>query len=509
MKQLHLFLSAFLIVTLCLSALPQTHASNGSAETLTFSMKVLDASLAPVTTPLTIRFSFWSSSDWDDSDIVGGEINEAAATFVGWSEEQTVTPAANGYFSIFVGAVNPLPTFDASRHIFMQTDLKGAAQDATSYQLIDPTGDDGVDSVDRRTLNSFVYAQNTRTIDGYAVGTGSGDVLLLGPNGRILPAQMGSGTTAASFTINANNQSGDTALRFGNDVLPETILFSAANHRFEFSDSVYIAGDLTVTGRINGLSQLAPLHVTAASGLRVDIASGSYRINGSLVQYPGAEDVAVVDAATNTIFFTALGLTVNQSGFPTDKSFIPLATVVTSGGAIVSVTDRRALQSDTRDSEVKLVLHAPFPGASIKADGSSNVGQLFATLDSINEENYYLWSSTQSTLQDYDLSVAVTLPLNFVAWEATPLTVRYRSTSADAAVNKLDVTMSDTAAQPVTLTGQSTGLVSLSWADASLDFSGSNTWTPGGTFFVKFKLAAKDTAVMHLGDVQLHYRTLQ
>lgn len=502
-----------LLVSLTLGLAPVVaRAEHETPRSLLYTSIMRNSLGAPITADLVMRFSLWSSTDFVTSDRDGSDINASAPNYSGWSEVQNITPTATGLVYAYVGAVNTLPDLDFDVHKFLQVEVKGALQSDADYQLVDISGSDGTDTTDRRPLFNFAYAQNARLLDGHAPGTSSGSVLLLAPGGVVADAQMGSGTNADSFTIDADG-SGDPTLTFGASITPATLTFSQAHDRFEFSTSVYIDGDLTVTGTINGMSvdalgAAADLAVTAESGLSISVAAGTYRLNGSLVQYSGTSGVSVPDNAISAVYFTADGLQVSADGFPT-AAHIPVAQVRTVGGSIVSVLDVRALQSDDREIQEQMTLHPPFDGASAKGDGTSNVGMLYVDFDTDAQRNFYLWTSTQSSLQDYQVNVPITLPATFVRWRDDPIILSYRSSTASTSDNSLDVTMKDTAGQAVTLTGGATGLTSTSWAQTTLNFSGTPTWTPGGTAVLTFTVSAKGNHEIHLGNLELHYDVLQ
>jgi hypothetical protein len=245
------------------------------------------------------------------------------------------------------------------------------------------------------------------------------------------------------------------------------------------------------------------------SGLNIHLAAGSYRLDGTLVQFNGQSGLAVADNTINYVYFTSTGIHVTQSGFPTAESYIPIAQAVTLNGSIVTLQDVRALQSDDRGNHEQLTLHPPFDGSSTKGDGSNNVGMLYVNIDDATQKNYYLWTTTQATMQDFDINVPVTLPLNFASWTGDPLTLNYRSTTGSATDNKLDLTVLDTAGNPVTLSGSSSDLASATWASTTVDFSGSPTWTPGQTVWLKLKVSALNHNEMHIGSIELHYDSLQ
>ncbi len=541
---------------------------------LLYEGRILDGSANPITTAVVMRFSLWKSTDWISSDTTGGgAINTGATQYGGWYEFQTVTPTTNGIVSVQLGASTALPSIDFTQHKYVQVEVKAVGAPDTSYALLDPTGDAGADATDRKFIGSVAYAKNAETLQNRTPGTASGNVLLLGPGGQIGIAQMGSGTNAVNFQINAGNAAGDTTLTFGNILLQETLKFSASNSRFEFSDDVYVGGtltatgsiatnsgmtinadnsandavltfgnavapetlqfsngnhrfefsddvningNLTVTGTVNGLTinQIAqsPLAVSAGAGLSVNVASGSYRLGNTIVNYGGITSFPVGASVTSYVFFGSGGLAANTVGFPADESFIPLALVQTSASAVTGVTDRRTMQSDIREHDVTDVLTAEFDKATYQGDATNNVGQLTTTQDNTTKRNYYLWTSTRTTLQDYDIFVRYQLPRTFVRWKddalVNPLVLHYRSTSANAADNALDISVFDTNGTPVTLVGSTTNLASTSWASTQIEFTGSPTWTPGGEILLKFHLSAKDSYQMHIGSLELRTQVL-
>ncbi len=173
------------------------------------------------------------------------------------------------------------------------------------------------------------------------------------------------------------------------------------------------------------------------------------------------------------------------------------------------MSDQRALQTDNREHSIIDVLHPGYPDAAYDADGSNNVGQLSVDHDASAKVNYYQWISTKALLNDYHLVVRYTLPQKFIRWQAIPLTLFYKTASADSALNALDIEVYDTAGNAVTLAGTSTSLASASWTSTALTFSGSPVWTPGQSFVVKLRLSSKDNSAAQLGDLELRMVTLQ
>ncbi|PIR49126.1 hypothetical protein COU80_00025 [Candidatus Peregrinibacteria bacterium CG10_big_fil_rev_8_21_14_0_10_55_24] len=374
-------------------------------------------------------------------------------------------------------------------------------------------------------------SQDTRYVDVQG-DTMTGGLIISGAG---LTAS-GTIATESGLVLNLENEAKDSVIVFGHTLGQETLKFKTLEHRFEFSDDLHvegnmtasgtltiegetlikddasIQGDLTVTGLINGVDITAlssdtatHLKVSSGAGLLVSVAGGDYRLSGTVTQYAGDSDVSVADDVTNYLFFTSTGLTVTVGGFPTDKVYIPLATVQTSGGGITAVVDRRVFNSDDRERTVTRTFEPQFEAASYHADGSDNVGQLLVHHSGSLLRNYYTWASTRSALQDYDVRLKVVLPDDFVRWASIPLSVDYRTTSASPGFSKLDVAVYDTAGNVVTLSGTSTDLANLDWTTTQLTFTGSPTWSAGEELTVVIKLSAKDQEEAQLGTVKIGY----
>ncbi len=486
---------------------PERHVYNGH---------LLNASGQAITTPHYIRFSEWYSRDKQATDVDGvGAINTGAATYAGYQEVFVVTPDSQGYFSVQLGTGASLPNLASLSpldldNLFLQVEVKAAGNPDTSYEVLDTNPSD--DLVDRSPILSVPFAQNADLLDQREIGTGSGSIPLLLSGGVLPVATIPGGTNSDTFVVDSNNTAAsDITLQFGG-ALAETLKYDILNDQFVFSTDLKVEGDLVVTGLINGVdistisgSDDGKLRVSSGAGLTINVTGGSYRINGDVTDYTGASGVAVAANATSYVFIGSGGLTVRTMAFPTDESFIRLAEVVTNGSAVTQVNDRRIVQSDDREQSTEVNLHAEFQNASYQADATDNTGQLSVSLDNITLRNFYLWTSTRASLQDYDIVVRVSLPADFVRWSAAPLSASYRTTSADATNSKIDVSVFDTNGTPVTLGGSATGLASTSWATTALTFDNGATWTAGQEFLVKFKLYAKDNFQAHVGSVKLNY----
>lgn len=496
----------------------QAHAEGTVPLKQTYNGRLLDSSGNPISTAQTIRFSYWKSSDWVSSDTTGaGAINTSAANYAGWHEVQTVTFDSNGYFTLQIGNVVPLPDFSqyspaVLTSLFLQVEVKPSAAANTSYELLDVNASSSIE--DRSSVLSVPFSLNSDLLDLHDTGTGSGSIPVLQSGGLLPFSAVPGGTNRNLFIIDADhNATGEVTLEFGS-LLQKTLKYDIANTRFTFNDDVRIEGGLTVTGLINGVdvanlgSATDALKVSSGGGLNLSILGGSYRLGGTTTAYAGGTS-AVAANATNYVFFGSGGLTVRKMTFPTDESFIPLAVVTTGNGAVTGVTDRRVMQNDDREQKTELALTPEFPGASYVGDGSNNVGQLSILNDAVSHRNYYQWTSSRGGMQDYDVVLPFVLPANFVRWQALPLSFSYQSSSGDAAQNALDITVTDTAGSAVTLTGSGAGLANTAWTGTEIGFGGRPTWTAGGVVLIRMRLSAKSAAQMRLSDVKVRFVELK
>ncbi len=489
---------------------PQTFVYNGH---------LLDSSGNAIMTPHTIRFSLWTSADYIAGDVTAtGAILTSSAAYAGWKDAFTVTPDARGYFSVQLGSSVALPDFSVFSSadlasLYLQVEVKAADAAATAYEVLDQNASS--DSVDRGPLLSVPFALNADFLDQRHVGTGSGSIPVLSTDGLLDVSHMPGGTQLDGFTLDRDNSvsAGNISLEFG-DVLGKTLSYDVTSGRFDFNDDLNVQGNLTVTGLINGVDITAitsstdnsHLKVSSGAGLTVTVARGDYRLGGVITQYAGADGIAVTDDATNYVFFSSGGLTVNTTGFPTGSAIIPVASVLASGGAVTSVTDRRVFNSNDTQRTIVKVFEPLYEGAAYQGDGSNNVGQLTVSHSGSVLRNYYQWTSTRSTLQDYDMLLRVPVSSDFTRWGSTPLTLLYRTTSADVAKNALALQVYDTAGAAVTLTGSgASGLSSTDWVTATWGFAGSPTWTAGGEMLIKLSFASKDSASVQVGPLSIRF----
>jgi len=155
-------------------------------------------------------------------------------------------------------------------------------------------------------------------------------------------------------------------------------------------------------------------------------------------------------------------------------------------------------------------LSPEYAGAVYYADGANNVGQMALAYDATNKENFYKWTSTASSLQDYNISVRVKVPDSFDHWDGSiPLQFRYRTNAASADDNQMDVTMLDTAGSAVSLTG-GVNFANTSWTTATITGpEAAGVYTPGGyiTIIIAMQARTTNTGEAHAGFLNINWHT--
>ncbi len=203
--------------------------------------KLLDAANNPIVTAQTFRFSLWSSDDLVAGDVTGaGAINAAAPAYGGWFDTFTLTPNVDGTFFVELGSGTALPDMLLSTHTNLMVEIKTSGALDTSYELMDPTGDAGVDTDDRQTVGSTPYTNNADYIDNAEIGTAAGDIATLGIGAIWDIAYMPGGSNSDSWTIDVDNTvgAGSTIDIIFGTLLAEFLRFDITNDWFSFSNDV-------------------------------------------------------------------------------------------------------------------------------------------------------------------------------------------------------------------------------------------------------------------------------
>jgi hypothetical protein len=134
------------------------------------------------------------------------------------------------------------------------------------------------------------------------------------------------------------------------------------------------------------------------------------------------------------------------------------------------------------------------------ADGTDNNGMMSASYDSTARRNYYQWTSSQGSAQDYDIVVNNMIPSDYSGSFAN-LTVRtWRDDNTDASATYVVEKQDGTACASGTLAFS--GTVS-TWNTASISVS--CTPAAGEVLVIRIKTIASNDAIVRISDITYNY----
>jgi hypothetical protein len=332
---------------------------------------------------------------------------------------------------------------DAAGNFVCGTDTGGLSQTAGDARYVNTSGDTMTGSLRVRGNLSG----STLNVDGNASFNGA-----LTTSGAIT-------TKSNSFTINSGNNSTDDTLTFGNTTASQTLKYSHANQRFEFSKDVKVTGGVRASGNLSG------------STLNVD---GTFNWRGQSYTAPTSQ-------SANTFLKTDGAGNLTWSAQSTGNS----------SGNILS-------------------LHPEYPNAVYTASGAASVGQLTYS-GALGTDNFYRWSTSKATLQNYLVAIRVQVPANFSHWEtASGMLVRLRTATTSAADNHVTVRVLDTNGANVAI-GNNASLRSSTantWRTNTVTgLSSAGTFTPLGYMTILVKVAATSAGITDLGYINLRWST--
>ncbi len=433
----------------------------------------------PITTEITIRFSIWSSGDFNEiNDITGsGEINTSAPNFTGWQETLTLTPSFDGLFQVELGSVQPLPNLYKDIHKYLQTEIKYSNESNTYFEVLDPKPLDNL--IDRKPLNSAPHSINADTIDNHDIGTEFDDIAVLNTEDQWDIQYIPEGTNENNFILDYdNNELSQIVLKFGN-ALNKMLYYDIIGQYFVFNDSLVIEEDLDVKGDMvigDDTTQLAvnsrlvsPLNFNQNQALSLVLESGT--------EFP-------------------LTPVAGQKFFRTDLAM----EYVYNGTQWITYSTSQSYISDTLIPE--------YNGYVLEPDGTNNYGNMSLEFDETIQTNYFKWYSTKPFLNDYTLIIKYKLPLNFGSWRSTLATIEYKTNTDSHLDNKIDIEAYDTNGNIIVLNNAS-NLASSTWNTIGLTASGTSyTFTPGEYIVLKITTYSLNDNDVKLGDITFNYNVI-
>ncbi|HVX24689.1 MAG TPA: hypothetical protein VG992_05120 [Candidatus Saccharimonadales bacterium] len=337
------------------------------------------------------------------------------------------------------------------------------------------------------------------TNTGVGINSGTPDAALSFGNGAdrtidVLQASSGNGN---NLTVQAGNAS-----TTGNTTGGNLYLLGGTNHGTGTDGSVVAkAQDTTNTAtfQIQNSSGSALLTADTSSNMRVNIGTG--------VAAPTLSGAALVvtKSEVQTTFFAGNG----------------------SGGLTVSSTSTNAyepLLTGSARHPINVTLAPEYPGATLTGNGDgSNVGTMTSDFCSttlhINDStngtnvcttsgdvhNYYSWTTSQGSAQDYDIYVRYQVPSNFNALAASsPLTMYGWATNTGTDAVQLSVYQTTGGTTSTCSTNTNVATTNTTWTSTSVSF-GSCTITANSVLTFKVHVVAGTGDFARAGEISFNY----
>lgn len=436
-----------------------------------------------------------------------------------WSEDRLVSAGqgvalTNGLFSVQLGTVTPLPaSLFASGPLYLEVELPSPATATTAS----PSWTEGPMSP-RNQMATSAYAYNSETLDGLdssAFGQLSANNTFTGSNvftGALQgESSLTLGTTSAQGSLvvhDGNGQTGTIVVADTAGSYTYTIPVTTTNDTFclqTLANCGGAGGGITTVGALDG----GTANVNGAS-----ISGSTIYLQSASGIYSGLVNTTTQTFAGNKTFSGTLTV---SSG----ATFSGTLVVGTVGDGI-SFTSNGIALSGTARGQKTVTLIPEYAGATFVGDGTNNTGSLSSDFCSdtlgintgcggnVSQDgfNYYEWTTTQATAQDYDIYVRYRIPSDYSSGSLSNLSI-WGSTDVSGASNSVVLSLfEDGSATPCATTGNA-ATVDTDWSSASVASPiGSCTLAANDYITFKVKLSASNsTAYLRAGQISFDYRS--
>lgn len=149
----------------------------------------------------------------------------------------------------------------------------------------------------------------------------------------------------------------------------------------------------------------------------------------------------------------------------------------------------------------KIVLTPEYAGSVLDGTG---VGTMTAGYDSTRRENYYKWTTTQTSAQTYSVVLTMAIPSDWSEW-APSNALSVNSWSSNTSNSTGSITVLDTAGiadlNAVSITPGSNS----TWTTTNVSLSPLRFYSADGMITIKFNMTSNNNSVFQLGNLNLTY----
>jgi trimeric autotransporter adhesin len=146
-------------------------------------------------------------------------------------------------------------------------------------------------------------------------------------------------------------------------------------------------------------------------------------------------------------------------------------------------------------------LNPEFAGGTLLADGTNNNGVMSASYDTTARRNYYQWTSSQSTAQDYDIVVNTTVPSDYTGSFGSLTIGTWRDNNTNASATYVIERQDGTACGSGNLTFSGT---TSTWTESSTT-AVTCSISANTTLIIRIKVVASNNANVRIGTISYQY----
>ncbi|KXK07714.1 MAG: hypothetical protein UZ21_OP11001000936 [Microgenomates bacterium OLB22] len=323
------------------------------------------------------------------------------------------------------------------------------------------------------------------------LGAGTGDVVISNDsnsNFRVV------GTAASGVDMVDITNSGQGTTTDGVDGLAIDFT-STADSAADTNAGLHV----TITDSGDSGDTISGLQVTAGGAA----AGTQYGINIEGITAGGGTEYALVVGTG-----WDRGLSVGSASTFTAALTSEATTVIGASGNTFTFNPASGpLYAGTARPTKRITLSPEYAGATFTADGAANTGTMVSdNMTSSPYRNFYKWSNSEVTVQDYDVWIRVPLPSDFAAMAATP-TLSLDTYTSNTSTGVVAVTVYDTSGTADCTSASFTPSLSTTWETKTqttcLD---TGTYAANGVMTIAIKVTAPASGgETRIGDLYFDY----
>jgi hypothetical protein len=294
------------------------------------------------------------------------------------------------------------------------------------------------------------------------------------------------------------------------------------------SDNTYFEVELPSPATVTCSTAACGSYTEGAMTPRQPVASSAYAMNADTLDCYKTSDFSV-GGANNTFTGTNLfklssasAVSIQDNGgaslFAANTSTMQVVVGSASNGIVLSANGIQ-LAGTARSSRV-VTLSPEYAGAAFRGDGTNNTGSLSSdfcantaslTLDtsacstSGSIYNYYQWTTTQATAQDYDIYVRYIMPSNYDAGSMSDLRLAAQSSVSGQPIS---LAMYDSTGVLCTTVNGFTDAAVPNWAQGTVTspIGGCAAIAADSTVTFKVRVTATNNSITRVGDISFKYK---